>query len=111
MELGAVFTDQEFADTAFPVDDFEDNIVNFGDQFGFGFSESHLVGNLVEVTECLAAFTVEPADGEVDFLSGLVDFLNFAGDAESGEVEHDTESNAGADVGGAGCEVAQLRVE
>lgn len=111
MELGAVVTEHKFADAAFPVDDPEDDILDFGDEVGFGFSERDLIGDLVEVAESLAAFAVESADGEVDFLSGLVDFLNFAGDAEGGEVQHHAEADSGPGIGGAGGEVTELWVE
>ncbi len=44
-------------------------------------------------------------------MEGLEDFLNVLGDDEGGEVEHDADADACADIGGAGGEVAELLVE
>jgi hypothetical protein len=44
-------------------------------------------------------------------LGGAEDFFNFAGELERRQVEHDADTDAGADIGRAGGQVAEARVE
>ena len=70
-----------------------------------------LVRDLVEVAGGLASFAVKAADGQVDLLQGAEDLVDALVLDQPGQVEHDADANAGADVGGAGGQVAELGAE
>ena len=70
-----------------------------------------LVGDLVKVAGGLAPLAVEAADGQVDLLKRAKDLVDLLGLDQAGEVEHDADANAGADVGRAGGQVAELGAE
>jgi len=88
---------------------------DFGDDFEFHFSQEHvvgfaqgcLVGELVELAGRFGAFAIEPADGEPHVVGSPADLFKFAREFERGEVEHDREPKPGADIRGAGGEVAE----
>ena len=88
-----------------------DDFFDLGDDFGLFFSQGVLVGDLEEVAEGFGAFTIETADGEADFADGFDDLADLVGEDEGGEVEHDRGAHAGAEVGGAGGEVAEAGAE
>ena len=71
-------------------------------------AEGHLVGNLEEVAERLGAFAVEAAHGQADLVHGLDDLGDLVVEHERGQVHHGRGAHAGADVGRAGGEVADL---
>ena len=72
--------------------------------------EGVLVGDLEEVGEGFGAFAIEAADGEADFVDGLDDLVDLVAEDERGEVEHGAGAHAGAEIGGAGGEVAETFV-
>ncbi len=82
----------------------DDGVVELVEDFLFGAAEGGLVGDLVEVADGFGAFAVETADGEVHVFGGAEYFFNVAGHFEGGEMEHDGDAEAGAEVGGAGGE-------
>ncbi len=73
-------------------------------------AERDLVADLVEIALGLGAFAVEAADGEVDFLQAAEDFVDLPGDHQGRQVEHHADAKTGADIGGAGREVAEAVV-
>jgi len=89
-------------------DDLLDHLREPVDDVGLRFAEGHLVGNLEEVAERLGAFAVEAADGEADLVHGFDDLGDLVVEHEGGQVHHGGGAHAGADVGGAGGEVADL---
>ena len=88
-----------------------DDFFDLGDDFGLFFSEGVLVGDLEEVAEGFGAFAIEAADGEADFADGFHDLTDLVGEDEGGQVKHDRGAHAGAEVGGAGGEVAEAGTE
>ena len=78
------------------------------DQLLLALAQGLLVGDLVEVAEGLAAFAVEAADGQVDLLESAEDLVDLLGLDQAGQVEHHADADAGAHVGGAGGQVAEL---
>ena len=81
------------------------------DQLGLALAQGLLVGDLVEVARSLAPLAVEAADGQVDLLEGAEDLVDLLGLDQPGQVEHHADADAGADVGRAGGQVAELRAE
>ena len=84
-----------------------DDVVEFVEDFFFAAAEGGLVGYLVEVAGGFGAFAVETADGQAHVFGGAEDFFDLAGELEGGEVEHDADADARADVGRTGGEVAE----
>ena len=59
----------------------------------------------------LRAFAVQAADGEVDFLQAAEHLVDLPRDHQRRQVQHHAHPHAGADVRGAGREVAEPLVE
>ena len=91
--------------------DLLDDLADLVEDLRLALAERHLVGDLVEVAERPAALAVEAADGQVDLLQGAEDLLDLLGQPEGRQVQHDAGPHAGADVGRAGGQVAELRAE
>lgn len=96
---------------AFVRDDFLDDLFQSGDQHGFMLTERVLVGNLKEVRQGFAAFSVESTDGQADFLHGGDDLIHGFTQNHARQMEHGGGSHAGAQIGRAGGEVAEFGIE
>ena len=73
--------------------------------------EGDLVADLVEVAHRLRAFAVQAADRQADLLQAAEDLVDLPRDDQGRQVQHHAHPHAGADVGGAGRQVAQPLVE
>ena len=76
-----------------------------------GLAEGHLVGNLEKVAERLGALAVEAAHGQADLVHRFDDLRDLVVEHERGQVHHGGGAHAGADVGRARGEIADLRRE
>ena len=65
----------------------------------------------MSVAESLGAFAVEAADGQAQLVDGLDDLIDLLAEDQAGQVEHGGGAHPGADVGGAGGEIAEGRGE
>ena len=81
------------------------------DQFLFAAAQGDLVADLVEIAHRLRAFAVQAADRQADLLQAAEDLLDLPRDDQGRQVQHHAHPHAGADVGGAGGQVAQPLVE
>ncbi|MEY4180939.1 MAG: hypothetical protein RLY70_4514 [Planctomycetota bacterium] len=111
VEFFVVVFEQRLAGLAFVFEQLRHDFGDAGDELFFGLSQGELIADLVEISEGLGAFAVESADGEMHFLQAAKHFVDLAAQDQSGQVEHDAYSQARADIGGAGGEVAELFVE
>ena len=102
---------QHRAGVALVLQNHRDHFADLDEQARLRLAERHLIADLVEVAAGPAAFSVQPADDEVDLLQGLENFLDLLGDTEGREVEHHAGAHAGADVRGASGEEAESVVE
>src|SRR5207237_1150680 len=108
VEGDGVVVEEHFAGVVLVVDDLGDHqVAEIADDFFFVLAQGGLVGDLVEVAGGFGAFAVEAADGELQVLGGAEDLFDLAGELQSGQMKHDADANAGADVGGAGGQVAE----
>ena len=71
-----------------------------------GLTAGHLVGNPKDVAQRLGAFPVKPAHGKTQLVDGLDDLVDLLAQHQPRQVQHRAHANAGAEVGGAGGEVA-----
>ena len=94
VEALPVFLDERPADAAFVSNDVRDDVLDILDDLLLSLAQRDLVRNLVKVAHCLAAFAVQPPDGQVDFVKRLEDFLDFLGEDECGQVEHDAHTHS-----------------
>ena len=78
---------------------------------GLGFTEGHLIGNLKDVTEGFSAFAIQAAHSQAELVDGLDDRVDLLGKHESGQVQHGTHADAGAEIGRARGEVAKFVIE
>ena len=90
------------------LDDLGHDVGEDPDQLLFALAQGLLIRDLVEVAERLGPLAVEAADRQVDLLEGAEDLVDLLGLDQGGQVEHDADADAGADVGGAGRQVAEL---
>ena len=81
------------------------------DQVGLAPAERDLVADLVEVAHRLRAFAVQPADGQADLLQAAEDLFDLLRDDQRRQVQHHAHAHAGADVRGAGGQIAEPLVE
>src|SRR5690606_40755092 len=86
-------------------------VFEIADDLLLALAQRGLIGDLVEIAGGLGAFTVQAAYRQAHFLGGTEHLFDLAGELESRQVEHDTDADAGADVGGAGGEVAKARAD
>ena len=103
--------DQELAGPPFVVDQHGHDIGDLRDQLLFAAAERDLVADLVEVAHGLRAFAVEPADGQADLVQAAEHLFDLPRDDQCRQVQHHADPHAGADVGGAGGQVAPALVE
>ena len=89
------------------LDDFDQTV----DDFLLGLAEGGLIGNLEEVSEGFGALAVKSAHSQTDFADGIDDLVDLFGEHEGGKVDHGRGAQAGADIGRAGGEVAEIRVK
>ena len=80
----------------------------FFEQTSFGHSQCSLIGNLEPIASGFAAFAVESAHREVQFLGGALDLLNFIGDAQCAQVHHDADADSASHIGWARSQIAPL---
>ncbi len=112
IEDAGVAFQQHAAGVVFVLNDVgQDDGLEFLEDFFFGAAEGYLIGDLVEIAGGFGAFAVVATDGEVEVFGGTADALDLVGHLERGQVHHDGEADAGADVGWAGGEVAPAREE
>ena len=69
-----------------------------------------LVRDLKEIAHRLGAFAVKPADREPDLVHRLNDLVDHLAQNEAGQMQHGRGAHAGADIGRAGGQIAELRV-
>src|SRR5712671_7236626 len=91
--------------------DLRKNLVQPFDDAGFGLAECHLIRHLENVAQRFGALAIKPADGEAQLVHGLDDGVDLLVKDETGEVQHGTDPDASAEVGGAGGEIADLGAE
>ena len=97
---------------ALVVDDLRHDVgLELGEQHPLALAERRLVGELVEVARCVRPLAVEPAHREAHALGRTLDLLDLARKTQRGQVQHDAETRAGANVRRATREVAESRVE
>gem|GEM_PF-3784864 len=89
------------------LDDFEQAV----DDFLLRFAEGGLIGDLEKVAEGFGALAVKSAHRQTDFADRIDDLVNLFGEHEGGKVDHGRGAQAGADIGRAGGEVAEIRVK
>ena len=77
----------------------------------FGFAECDLIANLIEVSHGLRAFPVQASDGEVDFLQAIKNLVNLSRDYECRKMQHNANTHAGSNIGGASGQVTKVWVE
>ena len=87
------------------------DVADLLDQLRFAPAERDLVADLVEVAHRLRAFAVQAADGQADLLQAAEDLVDLPRDHQRRQVQHHAHAHAGADVGGAGGQIAELVVE
>ena len=92
------------------VDEHRHDVGHLFGELVFALAERDLVADLVEIALGLRAFAVQAADGEVDFLQAAEDLVDLPRDHQGRQVEHHAHAQAGADVRGAGGEVAEAVV-
>ena len=88
------------------VNDLQQHLVEPLDDVALGLTEGHLVGNLKDVAQRLGAFPVKPAHGKAQLVDGLDDLVDLLAQHQPRQVQHRAHANAGAQVGGAGGEIA-----
>ena len=88
------------------INDLQQHLVEPLDDVALGLAEGHLVGNLKDVAQRLGAFPVKPAHGKAELVDGLNDLVDLFTQHQPRQVQHRAHANAGAQVGGAGSEVA-----
>ena len=66
-----------------------------------------MVRDLEEVAEGLGSFSVETADGETELVDRLNHLVDLLAEDETRKMKHGGGAHPGADVGGAGGEVAE----
>lgn len=74
----------------------------------FALSQRHLIADLVEVSHELGAFAKETSNSDVDFVECAKHLFNLFGSDEGWQVEHDADSQPGADIGRARGQVTQF---
>ena len=105
------FLDQELPGLPFVVDDHRHDVVDLLDQFVFAAAQGDLVADLVEVAHRLRAFAEQAAHGQADLLQAAKDLFDLPRNDQGRQVQHHAHPHAGADVRGAGRQVAQPFVE
>ena len=103
---------QRFAGVVLVVDDLGDHqVLEVADDFFFGLAQRRLVADLIEIAGGFGAFAVQPAHRQAHVLGGAEDLFDFAGELQGRQMKHHADADAGADVGRAGGQVAEARVE
>ena len=74
-------------------------------------AERDLVADLVEIAHRLRAFAVQAADGQADLLQAAEDLFDLPRDDQRRQVQHHAHAHAGADVRGAGGQIAEAVVK
>ena len=93
------------------LDDLQQDLVQPLDDVRLRFAQGHLVGNLEDVAQRLGAFAVKAAHGQADFVDRLDDLVDLLGQDQAGQMQHGADAHAGAEVGRAGGQVAELGAE
>ena len=76
-----------------------------------GLAEGHLVGHLEDIAQRLGAFAIKPAHGQAELVDRLDDRVDLFGQDQPGQVQHGADADAGAEIGRAGGQIAQLGAE
>ena len=103
--------EEDLAGVLLVLEDLGDDAVQPGNDLLLGLAEGGLVGDLEEIPHRLGPLAMEPADGQADLVDRVDDLVHLLGHDEAREVHHGACAHPGADIGGAGGEVAQLVVE
>ncbi len=111
MERLASFLDQRRSGLPFVFDDAGNHIANFIEDLRLALAERHLVGDLIKVPGRPASLAIETSHGQIDFLQRPKNFLDVLDHDQSGQVQHDAGPHAGADIGRASRQVAELFAE
>ena len=95
----------------FGTDDAFDDLFDLGDDFRLRLAQGVLVRDLEQVAQSFGAFSVEAAHGQADLANGFDHRVDLLGEHQSRKMQHDGGAHAGAEIGGAGGEVAELGVK
>ncbi len=89
----------------------DDLLLHVGQNLRFAPTQRRLVAELEEVAHRVGTLAVEPADRQAHVGGGALHLLEFPHESQPRQMQHHAHPQAGADVGGAGGEVAEARRE
>ena len=88
----------------FVLNDLEQNLVDAFDDVVLWLTQGHLVGDLKDIAQRLGALAIEPAHRQSQLVDGLDDLVDLLGQDQARKVQHGAHADAGAQIGGAGCQ-------
>ena len=109
--LFGIGLEQLLAGVELLVDDRREDAVQVLDDALLALAERGLVGDLEDAAAGVGALAEQAAHGHAELVDGADDLFHLAGDDERRQVHHGRGADAGAEVGRARGQVAELRRE
>src|SRR5437899_1606180 len=97
--LGLLF-EQSASSVLFVLNDLAKDFLQPLDNGALRLAESHLVGDLEYVAQCLGALPIQAADSQPQLIHRLNNWIDLLSQHQSRQVQHCADPNASANVGG-----------